>query len=164
MRCAICSQTGITSASMTAVKPANRGKPFRQDRILKESKKALVFFGVMGHFRRRRRGRVVEGAPLLREYGSKAHRGFESLRLRQNFLILATHMLKTSALHSRIFQNLHGLSTRRLLKGHGLCVYTSKRVCEIKLCTEVTAFAIEFICQSFIWADFKAPDITDGLG
>ncbi len=29
-----------------------------------------------------RDGRVVEGAPLLREYGSKAHRGFESLSLR----------------------------------------------------------------------------------
>jgi hypothetical protein len=26
---------------------------------------------------------VVEGAPLLRAYGSKAHRGFESLPLRQ---------------------------------------------------------------------------------
>ncbi len=31
----------------------------------------------------RRVGRAVEGAPLLREYGSKAHRGFESLTLRQ---------------------------------------------------------------------------------
>ena len=31
----------------------------------------------------RRDGRVVEGAPLLRAYGSKAHRGFESLSLRQ---------------------------------------------------------------------------------
>ena len=31
----------------------------------------------------RRGGRVVEGAPLLRAYGSKAHRGFESLPLRQ---------------------------------------------------------------------------------
>ena len=30
-----------------------------------------------------RDGRVVEGAPLLRVYGSKAHRGFESLSLRQ---------------------------------------------------------------------------------
>src|ERR1700677_5418497 len=30
----------------------------------------------------RRGGRVVEGAPLLRAYGSKAHRGFESLPLR----------------------------------------------------------------------------------
>ena len=28
---------------------------------------------------------MVEGAPLLREYGSKAHRGFESLPLRQHF-------------------------------------------------------------------------------
>ena len=27
---------------------------------------------------------MVEGAPLLREYGPKAHRGFESLRLRQS--------------------------------------------------------------------------------
>jgi hypothetical protein len=27
---------------------------------------------------------VVEGAPLLREYGTKSHRGFESLSLRQN--------------------------------------------------------------------------------
>jgi hypothetical protein len=26
---------------------------------------------------------VVEGAPLLREYGPKVHRGFESLSLRQ---------------------------------------------------------------------------------
>ncbi|MEY3970802.1 MAG: hypothetical protein RLZZ80_500, partial [Pseudomonadota bacterium] len=25
---------------------------------------------------------MAEGAPLLREYGPKAHRGFESLRLR----------------------------------------------------------------------------------
>ena len=31
----------------------------------------------------RRGGRAAEGAPLLREYGSKAHRGFESLPLRQ---------------------------------------------------------------------------------
>ncbi len=31
-----------------------------------------------------RGGRVVEGAPLLREYGLKAHRGFESLPLRQS--------------------------------------------------------------------------------
>ncbi len=31
----------------------------------------------------RRGGRVAEGAPLLREYGLKAHRGFESLPLRQ---------------------------------------------------------------------------------
>ena len=30
----------------------------------------------------RRGGRAAEGAPLLREYGSKAHRGFESLPLR----------------------------------------------------------------------------------
>ncbi len=30
-----------------------------------------------------RDGREAEGAPLLREYGSKAHRGFESLSLRQ---------------------------------------------------------------------------------
>ena len=36
------------------------------------------------HFPARRRGRVVEGAPLLREYTSKGYRGFESLRLRQN--------------------------------------------------------------------------------
>ena len=26
---------------------------------------------------------MVEGAPLLREYGTKSHRGFESLSLRQ---------------------------------------------------------------------------------
>jgi hypothetical protein len=32
---------------------------------------------------RRRRDRVAEGAPLLREYVPKVHRGFESLRLRQ---------------------------------------------------------------------------------
>lgn len=30
-----------------------------------------------------RDGRVVEGAPLLREYGPKAHRGFESHSLRR---------------------------------------------------------------------------------
>ena len=35
-------------------------------------------------FRMWRDGRVVEGAPLLRVYGSKAHRGFESLSLRQS--------------------------------------------------------------------------------
>ena len=29
---------------------------------------------------------MVEGAPLLRVYGSKAHRGFESLSLRQPIL------------------------------------------------------------------------------
>lgn len=29
-----------------------------------------------------RDGRVAEGAPLLREYGSKAHRGFKSHSLR----------------------------------------------------------------------------------
>ena len=33
---------------------------------------------------RRRGGRAAEGAPLLREYGLIAHRGFESLPLRQN--------------------------------------------------------------------------------
>src|ERR1700676_663652 len=38
----------------------------------------------MGWFPVRRGGRVVEGAPLLRAYGSKAHRGFESLPLRQS--------------------------------------------------------------------------------
>ena len=37
----------------------------------------------MGLMPTRRGGRVVEGAPLLRAYGSKAHRGFESLPLRQ---------------------------------------------------------------------------------
>lgn len=31
-----------------------------------------------------RGGREAEGAPLLREYGSKAHRGFKSHPLRQN--------------------------------------------------------------------------------
>ena len=36
----------------------------------------------------RRGGRVAEGAPLLREYGLKAHRGFESLPLRQLILLL----------------------------------------------------------------------------
>src|ERR1700678_2727394 len=36
----------------------------------------------LGRFPDRRGGRVVEGAPLLRAYGSKAHRGFESLPLR----------------------------------------------------------------------------------
>ncbi len=35
-------------------------------------------------FRMWRDGRVVEGAPLLRVYGSKAHRGFESLSLRHS--------------------------------------------------------------------------------
>ncbi len=34
----------------------------------------------------RRGGRAAEGAPLLREYGLKAHRGFESLPLRQPIL------------------------------------------------------------------------------
>ena len=34
----------------------------------------------------RRGGRVAEGAPLLREYGLKAHRGFESLPLRHAVL------------------------------------------------------------------------------
>gem|GEM_PF-4908509 len=33
----------------------------------------------------RRGGRVVEGAPLLREYTSKAYRGFESHPLRHHF-------------------------------------------------------------------------------
>ena len=35
----------------------------------------------------RRGGRAAEGAPLLREYGSKAHRGFESLPLRHILFI-----------------------------------------------------------------------------
>ncbi len=30
---------------------------------------------------------MAEGAPLLREYGSKAHRGFESLPLRHFFCL-----------------------------------------------------------------------------
>ena len=30
---------------------------------------------------------MVEGAPLLRAYGSKAHRGFESLPLRQDYVV-----------------------------------------------------------------------------
>jgi hypothetical protein len=33
-------------------------------------------------------GRAVEGAPLLREYGSKAHRGFESHPIRQPLRII----------------------------------------------------------------------------
>ena len=37
----------------------------------------------ISEFTKRRDGRAVEGAPLLREYGLKAHRGFESLSLRQ---------------------------------------------------------------------------------
>ena len=37
--------------------------------------------------RHRRGGRVVEGAPLLREYTSKAYRGFESLPLRHSLKI-----------------------------------------------------------------------------
>ncbi len=43
----------------------------------------------------RRGGRVVEGAPLLRAYGSKAHRGFESLPLRQpdEALVEKSHLL-----------------------------------------------------------------------
>ncbi len=35
----------------------------------------------------RRGGRVVEGAPLLREYGLIAHRGFESLPLRHSAFV-----------------------------------------------------------------------------
>ncbi len=52
------------------------------------------------HFPARRRGRVVEGAPLLREYTSKGYRGFESLRLR-HFPVAQTDQdlsLKNSAL------------------------------------------------------------------
>lgn len=37
---------------------------------------------------RGRRGRVAEGGALLKHYTSKAYRGFESLRLRHNLLIL----------------------------------------------------------------------------
>ena len=45
--------------------------------------------------RPRRVGRVVEGAPLLREYGLKAHRGFESLTLRQ--YVHCVHRIGASA-------------------------------------------------------------------
>ncbi len=56
--------------------------------ILKErncapSRAAKTTNSLQRNIRLWRGGRVAEGAPLLREYGSKAHRGFESLPLRQ---------------------------------------------------------------------------------
>lgn len=42
----------------------------------------------------RRVDREAEGAPLLREYGPKAHRGFESLTLRHYFLWLFCNSLQ----------------------------------------------------------------------
>ena len=48
----------------------------------------------------RRDGREDEGAPLLREYGPKAHRGFESLSLR--------HKLKRT---HRVLFNLCGVQS-----------------------------------------------------
>ena len=47
--------------------------------------KALEKAWPLRYHRRWRGGRVVEGAPLLREYAVIPHRGFESLPLRQNF-------------------------------------------------------------------------------
>ena len=36
---------------------------------------------------------MAEGAPLLREYTSKAYRGFESLRLRQRSPVYSCYMV-----------------------------------------------------------------------
>lgn len=48
----------------------------------------LVFPHFATYTHQRRRGRVVEGTPLLRAQTSKGSRGFESLRLRHKILIL----------------------------------------------------------------------------
>lgn len=48
--------------------------------------------------RHRRGGRVVEGAPLLREYTSKAYRGFESLPLRHSLKITSASFQALGAL------------------------------------------------------------------
>lgn len=51
--------------------------------FIRPSQKILAITGVATYSGTHRRGgRVVEGAPLLREYTSKAYRGFESLPLR----------------------------------------------------------------------------------
>ena len=54
------------------------------DRLIAQSIALPAFRPVRIICALRRDGRVVEGAPLLRVYGSKAHRGFESLSLRQS--------------------------------------------------------------------------------
>ena len=50
--------------------------------------------GVFLCIKPRRGGRVAEGAPLLREYGSKAHRGFESLPLRHYFFVFSEWQIR----------------------------------------------------------------------
>ena len=52
---------------------------------------------VENYFAFRRRGRVAEGAPLLREYTLPAYRGFESLRLRHYFARASFALLNGSA-------------------------------------------------------------------
>src|SRR5262249_40610981 len=74
-----------------------------------------------GRIQRGRDGRVVEGAPLLRVYGSKAHRGFESLSLRQLSNSPAILML-SAALASVGPHRLRRTKTKH--EGHSFHIFT----------------------------------------
>ena len=61
--------------------------------------RATIPFGIL--HRSRRGGRAAEGAPLLREYGLIAHRGFESLPLRQTDVAVHRECaIHTSPIHT----------------------------------------------------------------
>ncbi len=70
----------------------------------------------------RRDGRVVEGAPLLRVYGSKAHRGFESLSLRQFTRAFA----KPGHQPARWPRRLRSAGTPRVIRRCGSCAENPK--------------------------------------
>ena len=72
--------------------PPRHRCPSRRRRLISPFSAPALYLDYLGRVSSRARfwalpdgrgGRVVEGAPLLRAYGSKAHRGFESLPLRQ---------------------------------------------------------------------------------
>ena len=83
---------------------------------------------------------MVEGAPLLREYGPKAHRGFESLRLRQ-FPLAPTDqprtLMKNALLmgHGYVFVSIRGKGryAKELLRRVSDSLYkkTERRCCSI---------------------------------
>jgi hypothetical protein len=67
---------------------------------------------------------VVEGARLESEYGSKAHRGFESLRLRQTLDFSGLSRTKINSLKLRVFKNFTEIYVRdrprETVASHGL--------------------------------------------
>jgi hypothetical protein len=93
----------------------------------------------------RRGGRVVEGAPLLREYTSKAYRGFESLPLRHLPSWKTPSYGKTS-LEKRLLSNRVPISTEGTVKiqisgvGGASTVGGRKIGCSVYLSIEASYF------------------------